>query len=92
MRAWYRSNVKNRIDGVAEHEKFCDYWRGVAGAKGIKTDWIATWRNWMRRADEQSPGFSPTRTAVRPRRDKNAEMQAVLNELQARKGLPSGTP
>ena len=30
---------------------FTDYWNGIAGAKGVKLDWIATWRNWIRRAD-----------------------------------------
>jgi hypothetical protein len=26
-------------------ERFCDYWRGVSGAKGVKLDWQGTWRN-----------------------------------------------
>lgn len=33
-----------------EAEKFADYWHGVAGAKGRKADWPATWRNWCRNA------------------------------------------
>lgn len=33
-----------------EAEKFKDYWKGVAGAKGRKADWDATWRNWIRKA------------------------------------------
>lgn len=32
---------------------FRDYWMATPGAKGRKTDWLATWRNWMRRADGQ---------------------------------------
>ena len=35
------------IDDVAA--RFRDYWIGVAGAKGRKADWAATWRNWIRR-------------------------------------------
>ena len=31
---------------------FRDYWLAVPGPKGKKTDWEATWRNWIRRADE----------------------------------------
>ena len=27
---------------------FRDYWVSVAGAKGVKLDWTATWRNWIR--------------------------------------------
>jgi len=29
---------------------FKDYWIAVPGAKGVKLDWLATWRNWVRRA------------------------------------------
>jgi hypothetical protein len=29
-------------------DSFRDYWVGVAGAKGVKLDWTATWRNWVR--------------------------------------------
>lgn len=29
-------------------ESFTDYWVSVAGAKGVKADWFATWRNWIR--------------------------------------------
>jgi hypothetical protein len=29
-------------------QRFADYWHGVAGAKGRKADWLATWRNWVR--------------------------------------------
>ena len=29
-------------------EGFKDYWVSVAGAKGIKANWDATWRNWIR--------------------------------------------
>ena len=27
---------------------FKDYWVSVAGSKGVKLDWFATWRNWIR--------------------------------------------
>lgn len=43
------------VDVKAEHAKFCDYWRAQPGAKGRKADWVATWRNWIRRTAEQQP-------------------------------------
>lgn len=43
------------IDIHREYDKFCDYWRAQPGIKGRKTDWDATWRNWLRRAAEQTP-------------------------------------
>jgi hypothetical protein len=39
----------------AEHEKFTNHWRSQPGAKGRKSDWEATWRNWIIRAAEQLP-------------------------------------
>lgn len=37
------------IDPDREAEQFRDYWRSVAGEKGRKLDWSATWRNSVRR-------------------------------------------
>lgn len=34
-------------------EEFRDYWVSVPGAKGVKADWFATWRNWVRRQKAQ---------------------------------------
>lgn len=34
---------------------FRDYWRGAPGSKGLKADWAATWRNWVRREADRSP-------------------------------------
>ena len=47
------------LDGLAIAEKFRDYWIAVAGAKGRKTDWDATWRNWVRREHEQPRRGTP---------------------------------
>lgn len=33
-----------------EHAKFTDYWTAKSGKDATKTDWDATWRNWMRKA------------------------------------------
>lgn len=56
MVAWARENVPN-LDHKAVTDRFADYWAGVAGPKGIKLDWVATWRNWLRReADDGGTG------------------------------------
>jgi hypothetical protein len=36
------------VDWKLETHKFVDYWSSVSGGKGMKTDWEATWRNWIR--------------------------------------------
>lgn len=33
--------------------EFKDYWVSKAGADGVKLDWLATWRNWVRRQRQQ---------------------------------------
>ncbi|WP_396902754.1 hypothetical protein [Mycolicibacterium sp.] len=43
------------VDLKREHAKFLDHWTAQPGAKGRKSDWDATWRNWMRRAYESLP-------------------------------------
>jgi hypothetical protein len=37
-----------RLPADRTFAKFCDYWKGVSGARGRKLDWDATWRNWCR--------------------------------------------
>lgn len=44
---------KNRIKEISE--EFKDHWIAVSGNKGVKNDWLATWRNWIRRQKEFSP-------------------------------------
>ena len=45
--------------GVAvdrEAASFRDYWHAKPGADGRKTNWSATWRNWVRRTSERKQG------------------------------------
>jgi hypothetical protein len=53
MRAWFAEHCPH-VDGKREHERFLDYWRGKAGKDGRKLDWPATWRNWMRTAEDRA--------------------------------------
>lgn len=50
---WKQWAVSERpdVDPNREASTFADYWTSVAGAKGRKADWQATWRNWIRRAN-----------------------------------------
>lgn len=47
---WARRE-RDDIDHGKEALKFADYWHGIPGAKGRKSDWLGTWRNWIRGAD-----------------------------------------
>ena len=36
------------LSPVKTFDQFKDYWIAQAGQKGVKLDWFATWRNWVR--------------------------------------------
>ena len=40
-------------------DRFRDYWSAQPGAKGLKLDWDATWRNWVR-AERTQPTAQPS--------------------------------
>lgn len=43
-------------------DRFRDYWIGVPGQKGVKLNWLATWRNYMRdQKDRRRHGNGPRR-------------------------------
>jgi uncharacterized protein YdaU (DUF1376 family) len=67
---WFPSE---HLDEKLELEKFRDYWIAQPGQKGVKTDWDATWRNWVRRAAEGGP----------PRQSKNRIENAAREMLDA---------
>lgn len=52
MIAWAREHTP--LVGRAETDRFVDYWRAIPGARGRKLDWVATWRNWMRKAQDDA--------------------------------------
>ncbi len=42
------------LDLRREHARFVDHWTAQPGQRGVKADWDATWRNWMRRAADDA--------------------------------------
>jgi len=54
------------VDLRAEHLVFVDYWIAQPGQRGVKLDWEATWRNWMRRkqSDRVAGKLTPTERAA----------------------------
>ncbi len=54
------------VDLKTEHERFTDYWIAQPGARGRKTDWDATWRNWMRKANDDAKRLSAPKSWEKP--------------------------
>lgn len=52
----YRAWALTLLDDATiqwEADKFADYWWSCPGQRGVKLNWLATWRNWCRRVYEQ---------------------------------------
>jgi hypothetical protein len=58
--SWFDFCVKERPDLVATKvfAEFKDYWVAQPGQKGVKLDWEATWRNWVRRQSAPKQSFA----------------------------------
>lgn len=78
MVEWFRENCPH-VDGRTEHAKFCDYWLAKPGKDGRKLDWVATWRNWMRNAEER---YTP-RPSGRPSEPTSTTNDRVQQALDA---------
>ena len=47
--AWSEEHTSRILEG------FRDYWRAAPGQRGVKLDWGATWRNWVRKEAAEAP-------------------------------------
>ena len=49
--------TRPELNPAKTFDQFRDYWIAQAGQKGVKLDWFATWRNWVRstNAPKQNP-------------------------------------
>jgi uncharacterized protein YdaU (DUF1376 family) len=59
-------------------DQFKDYWIAQAGQKGVKLDWFATWRNWVRstNAPKQNP-YDIVRLTVPSKNEPDAALEKI---------------
>ena len=55
--AWSKTERPD-LDLRKVFEEFKDYWSSVPGSKGVKLDWDATWRNWVRKQTAAKASFA----------------------------------
>jgi uncharacterized protein YdaU (DUF1376 family) len=66
-------------------DQFKDYWIAQAGQKGVKLDWFATWRNWVRstNAPKTNP-YDVGRLTVAPSNEPDPELEKIkADDLKA---------
>lgn len=76
-----------------ELDRFRDHWAAQPGQRGRKADWDATWRNWVRKADEMAPRTRQSETdAWYARAKARASNPNPLLSLLADDARPSDDP
>lgn len=73
------------FDYGREHKRFVDYWIAQPGQRGVKLDWDATWRNWMRRKGDEGGGAVVSRLPV-GKQSAGDKARAIADEFR-REGL-----
>jgi hypothetical protein len=73
-----------------EANKFRDYWIGVPGAKGVKLNWSATWRNRCRDVVEWRSGKAGKPNPVRDDGKPQTFLGETLRLIKEREGYGNG--
>jgi len=66
------------LSPVKTFDQFKDYWIAQAGQKGVKLDWFATWRNWVRSTNtpKQNP-YDVVRLTVPSKNEPNLALEKI---------------
>ena len=94
IQEWVNFCQTERPDLVFDkvYSQFRDYWIAQPGQKGVKLDWDATWRNWVRRQSAPKQSYAQqaadiARTTV-PAANKGPDPALVKIEQDRAKAVP----
>ena len=71
--------TRPELSPVKTFDQFKDYWIAQAGQKGVKLDWFATWRNWVRSTN--APKVNPAdrvRLTVAPSNEPDPQLLKIM--------------
>jgi uncharacterized protein YdaU (DUF1376 family) len=68
------------LNATKTFEQFKDYWIAQAGQKGVKLDWFATWRNWVRNTNAPKVNFADIGRVTVP---SNNQPDPALEKIKA---------
>lgn len=72
--------TRPELNPLKTFEQFKDYWVAQAGQKGVKLDWFATWRNWVRSTNAPKVSFADIGRITVPASN---EPDAALEKIKA---------
>jgi uncharacterized protein YdaU (DUF1376 family) len=85
----WASQERPDLDVRQVAEQFKDYWVAQAGQKGVKLDWDATWRNWVRntKAVKQNP-YDVGRLTVAPSNEPDPQLLKIIADAKNAAPMP----
>ena len=70
-------------------DQFKDYWVAQAGQKGVKLDWDATWRNWVRNTKSVKPNpYDVGRLTVAPSNEPDPQLLKIIADAKNAAPMP----
>ena len=96
-KAWEEFAEQERPDLTPKKvfESFKDYWTAKPGAGGVKLDWFATWRNWIRSqaAQKSVSTFAQVKADVaKVTVPENPDYEATRRRVEAEASIPKKGP
>ena len=81
--------ARPELSPVKTFDQFKDYWIAQAGQKGVKLDWFATWRNWVRstHAPKQNP-YDIVRVTVPMSKEPDPALEKIKADAKKAAPLP----
>jgi hypothetical protein len=81
--------TRPELSPVKTFDQFKDYWIAQAGQKGVKLDWFATWRNWVRstNAPKQNP-YDVVRLTVPSKNEPDPALEKIKADAKKAAPLP----
>jgi uncharacterized protein YdaU (DUF1376 family) len=85
----WASQERPDIDVRQVAEQFKDYWIAQPGQKGVKLDWDATWRNWVRNTKAQKANPADIgRVTVPPSNEPNVVLEKIKADAKNAAPMP----
>jgi hypothetical protein len=81
--------TRPELSPVKTFDQFKDYWIAQAGQKGVKLDWFATWRNWVRSTNAPKQNLADIlRLTVPSRNEPDPALEKIKADAKKAAPLP----
>lgn len=86
---YWANKERPDLNALQVADQFKDFWCAKPGKDGLKLDWAATWRNWVR--NQKSPKMNPAdivKVTVPPSKEPDAALIKILEDEKKAAPIP----